>query len=887
MNQEFDFFGQPELPYLILCNPDKSELFSLYLAYETKLNKRFNALSEFSFLFVKSIDGGQTTVEAYDYLKNKRLVFVEGYGYFQITNASEDLTGAVPIMSVECKALEAELIQKRVSNFGGTMPLWNILSPENSLLWRMIQLAPTWAVGNVSAELLTKFRTFNVSDTNIYNLLVNEVANAFEAIFVFDTVNKTINAYSIPEATSETDIFLSFDNVISNASFSEISDEISTSLSVFGNGNLNINLVNPLGTSRIYDFSYYANTTWMSQGLVDAITAWDALVDSKQVEYADNLTLLSTYNAELLVLQATLATLNSELLTLEGVKGTGIRQGDSLVAINAEIATKQAEIDSQEILITNKEIQINDVTTDLQAINTEVSFDENFTPSQLLELNTFIYENTYQNPNIVLSDLMTPVEIQAQAQTLYDQSKNVLGRVSQPRYEIGLELVNYIALQDFSVFTDQTDVGSIVTCELKDGTYIETVLLEIEMQFDDPSNFSMTFSNRLRLDNGNFTYSDLIGQVVRTGSDVSFDSIKWANWENLYKNDVTTFITSALDATVNNLISNSNQDILINQNGLRARQSDGSGGYSGKQVWLVNNMLAFSSDGFTTAKLALGEITLPSGGTGYGLVADTIIGRIIAGNTLTISNGANNFVLDETGATLNNAKFNIQTTNTNIIIDPTATISFRIQKNEGGTFNDKFWVDNTGNVNFSGNLAGATGTFSGSLSAATGTFSGALSGATGTFSGALVAATGTFSGNLSGASGTFSGDIYANRLIGAVSYSQLTDIPADKITSGTMSGSRIYGGTISSGSGYIYSSGGNMFMNASNGASGVGVGTSGNVVFSGYGIFTGAMEVNGNLYIDGGLVVNGSNGLSTSRSVSTPSGTRIMTFVRGILTGFT
>ena len=221
---------------------------------------------------------------------------------------------------------------------------------------------------------------------------------------------------------------------------------------------------------------------------------------------------------------------------------------------------------------------------------------------------------------------MTQVEIQEAAQSLYDQAVNVLSKVSQPRYEFSMDAVNYIMLPEFSVFTSQTELGSVVTLELKNGEYIEAALLELSFQFDDPSNFKMTFSNRLRLDDGGFSYSDLMGQVVKTGSAVAFDSLKWSNWENDYKDEVSTFITSSLNAAVNNLISNDNQDITINQNGLRARQWNGTS-YDDKQLWMVNNMLAFSDDGFQTAKLAIGEIDLPGGVSGSflaGLIASSL-----------------------------------------------------------------------------------------------------------------------------------------------------------------------------------------------------------------------------------------------------------------------
>ena len=104
----------------------------------------------------------------------------------------------------------------------------------------------------------------------------------------------------------------------------------------------------------------------------------------------------------------------------------------------------------------------------------------------------------------------------------------------------------------------------------------------------------MTFSNRLRLDNDKFQYSDLVGQIVKTGSSVSFDRPSWSNWASNYKDEVTLFITSSLDATKNEIINSTNQEIVINGSGLRGRKSNGSGGYENNQVWLTSNTLAFT-----------------------------------------------------------------------------------------------------------------------------------------------------------------------------------------------------------------------------------------------------------------------------------------------------
>lgn len=275
----------------------------------------------------------------------------------------------------------------------------------------------------------------------------------------------------------------------------------------------------------------------------------------------------------------------------------------------------------------------------------------------------------------------------------------------------------------------------------------------------------------------------------------------------------------------------------------------------------------------------------------HSLVADVIVGRLLAGNSLTITNSNNNFTLDSTGATLNNAKFNIQTTNTKIIIDPNSTISFRIQKNQGGTFVDKFWVDNSGNVNFSGNLSGATGTFSGTLSATVGNIGTLVIDSNG-----LRTADGNnylrgngdlkWGGlNISGSSATFTGTIYADKIVGQVVNSQISNgaiddskvtsgLNAGKITQGTMSGNRLYGGTP-----------------AFNGITSVGsdLAVYGNLqVADGSILAKGSITTNeGYFYTNYGYITAAGVGMTTSRSISTPFGTRIITFSGGICVGFT
>jgi len=53
---------------------------------------------------------------------------------------------------------------------------------------------------------------------------------------------------------------------------------------------------------------------------------------------------------------------------------------------------------------------------------------------------------------------------------------------------------------------------------------LEVTLLEMETNYDNPSESSFTFSNRLRINNANFIYADLFGQAVGSGVAIGKDA---------------------------------------------------------------------------------------------------------------------------------------------------------------------------------------------------------------------------------------------------------------------------------------------------------------------------------------------------------------------------
>lgn len=682
MIQLFDTLGQFEKPDIILCNPNRDELYSLNTARNLKHIMRFNAVSEFTFMIEQYVD--DILIPAYENVIAKKLVYISGVGYFIVSEVTENTNGQIPYKDVVCYSQEIELSFKKLS-MTGTKKFYNpIPVPGTTTLMDIIlSYLPSWSLGDIDSDLWNLYRTFDVADNNIYNFMMTDVETAYGCVFTFDTINKTISATAIPNIAFPTDIYLSYDNLLQNASLKEIASELCTKLYVYGSNGLGISSVNPLGSNAIYNFDYYKNTNWMTQSLIDAIDAWETLIASQLSGYSTKLLELIALNTTLITKNGELTVLNSSLSAQEVLLQVAVEAGtdlttihDAILVIEGSITTKEAEITSTQVLIDAK-------TAEITGIVNSLSFENNFTTLEKQELDSFIFENTYQNTSLTLTDGMTPNERQDVAQQLYDEAVNlVMPKVAIPRYEFTADTTNFPLLQEFSSFTNQLEMACTVTINVRDTYTITPALLEMVVTYDNPSDFSMTFSNRLRLDNAGFIFTDIVGNNNSVSTTVGFNSQQWGNWEANYKDEVSTFITSALDASVNMLMSSDDEEITISNVGLRGQKLISPGVYDNKKVWLTSNLLAFTKDNWQTSLLALGEIKV-DGSSQYGLIADVVVGKLLAGNQLLISNDSNTFSLDASGAVLSNGYLSITNAVSEIRIDPNTGI--RIQKKTSTT----------------------------------------------------------------------------------------------------------------------------------------------------------------------------------------------------------
>lgn len=652
MVQTFDIYNRPEKPSYTLCNPDGTEIHSL-IAYERKVTLRYNNASEITFkVYLKTTDINKEVIslDYYDKIRTKRLILIDDIGYFQIQSATEVNDGISTYKDVRAVSVQNEMGFKTMSWFDGTFKFYDILDNSDTIMGKIMSMIPDWSIDTVSSDLFGKYRTFESINTTLLDFILGDVSEAYECIFLFDFLNRTIKVKSVAdlmETPDTTNIYLSFRNVLKQFEIEENSDEIVTALSVYGQ-DLDIRQVNPLGTTYIYNFSHYMTTEWMSQSLIDAITAWQDAIELQLPTYANYLSTLQTKNGELLALETELVDLKVDLASLENIRSARIEQGIDYSDINTQIAIAETNITTKQAAIDAKKAEITAVTGNMTAINTALSFENNFTNEQLLVLKKFIYEQDYTNTYYVVTDLMSAVDIQNSAMELYNEGVNALARMSQPRYTFKIDSTNFMFVKDFSSFTNQLRLGCMVTVELDEDKFAYPILLEMQFNFDDPNDFALVFGNRFRLEDAVYTYNELLSESHTTASRTN------ANWDKInqftkrYKDAVSDFLTNAFDVAKNAIINADNQSLLIDSSGATFRKVVNEL-IDDHQIKIINNQIVFTDDAWDSVKTVIGQIALTGGGTAYGIAAEVLVGRILAGVNLIITNANNSFVIDENG----------------------------------------------------------------------------------------------------------------------------------------------------------------------------------------------------------------------------------------------
>jgi len=690
---------------IILCKMNREVIREITSqSYSKTYSPQLGGVESFAFTIPKYYDNKE--VANYDDIIGRNLVRIQkgdtNIGYFEIQNPQIVNDGMSEKKNVKVYAEEIKLIGKKVYLTEGVFKIQDDINPENGILNLVTSISKSWDIGYVDPALVNKERYFDIADTNIYELLMNQTQTTFECVFIYDTTNKLINVYALENFGNESKIIMSLDNILETASVEEISDEIVTRLHLYGDNEITVRDIN-FGNDYIQNFSYFKNTKFMSQSLIDVLDDYDVLQDSYSATYTNYLASLSVLEGDLVDANSDLLILEGELTSLQEQKSLLISIGGDIAAINIEIANKQSDINLKENEINSLQNSIDSINNSIDTIINILNESNNFTEEQLKELDLFIIADTYQDSSFLVTDNFTYNESIAIQEDLLELGASILQRVSVPRYKINISAVDFLRNKEYAPWWDELKIGDTVLINV-DNAFTATVRVTSYNHSEDNNGLDIQLGDKYQLDDPNIELLDLIKSSLSTSTSVNYERYKYKDYVNNNKNEVLEFINSSLDLNKNKVIGGEHQELLFDPSGaLFRRWNENANDYSNKQLKIVNNAIVLTDDKFLSAKTAIGEL---ANGL-YGIAAEIIAGKMILGNNLIIETNDGSFKVDENGVNITSMVMNLTTDDNlkNILIDPEVGFKIRSRSNTSQAFVDTLFIDPTSKkLNFDGDI---------------------------------------------------------------------------------------------------------------------------------------------------------------------------------------
>ena len=679
----FNSLNRTERPVLTLCNPGSTydngkltNVVGILTNHEAEENVfNFNSSSELNFRLNKVTTGDDEADEymgfLYDAVKNKRLIFIDDIGFFLINNVQEQYDNLNTFKDVTAKSIDIELQQRNIPFIPDGTYRFLDGDGKSGILNMIVDTLPYWTIGTVDSSVASKYRTFEDVDTslNCLGFMIDNLQDAYECIILFDTINRTINVYDQNNYIHQTDIHISKKDIINMSKVSESSDDLYTAITVSGDSDVLISAVNPLGTNTLYNFSYYLD--WMSAPLKEKVIAWNAKISSHEADYY-NLN-LDYYNKEKQAhdIELEINRLETQLSMYERCRDNIVANNDTdyvvsyneaisasggtVITIKPEISQTLAEIDrligicrtnmsNAQTQLSAINAQIEAIADEINTIRSDVSFTNNFTNDELSELNNYVFEGTYKDEYVVITDIMDYAEQFSQMKILYDRARAQLLRISQPTQEFEIDVENFLFEREFAHASDQLETGCLINVELNDNDIAELFLSSIKVNYDD-HNLSLTFGNRYNKFDPKTLFDNVLGSVSKSANTLGYVKDLLYPIKAGELNAIKNQLQSARDLSMIGALTSDNEEVVIDSSGYTGRKKLSDGTYDPKQIKITNNNIVFTKDGWETSSLAIGDIILPDGSSVYGVNAQALIGDIIIGTELHIKDSQGQDIL--------------------------------------------------------------------------------------------------------------------------------------------------------------------------------------------------------------------------------------------------
>lgn len=290
-----------------------------------------------------------------------------------------------------------------------------------------------------------------------------------------------------------------------------------------------------------------------------------------------------------------------------------------------------------------------DDRSDIEKSNRDISnsllMDNNFTEGQLIRLSAFLREDELQLDDIVQTsqdNLSSSFKVKQDAM---ESGRIELQKLCQPQLQFSMTMANIYALPEFEPIIHQFQLGRVIKVGLRPDYKKQSRLLQVDINFDNLSDFSCEFGELTNLRTQSDIHADLLAKAINAGKSVATNSSYWTRGSDIATATDLKIQQGLLDAATEIKAIDATQSVSIDRYGIHLRKEDSTNpsGYDDKQGWIVNNQFLYSDDAFKTVKSVFGEYKVPTSrdedgtvnyDTYWGLLAEAVIAGYIEGSKI-------------------------------------------------------------------------------------------------------------------------------------------------------------------------------------------------------------------------------------------------------------
>ena len=257
---------------------------------------------------------------------------------------------------------------------------------------------------------------------------------------------------------------------------------------------------------------------------------------------------------------------------------------------------------------------------------------------------------------------------------LYQYGKECLRQMAFPTYTFSIESGNFLSMHECELFKNQLSLGKRIYLDLDDDEVLEPICTGASFSFDDLRSLKLEFSDTYSGSDKAMSLAGLLEESVSMGHTVASSKGGWNAYQDSGASSaVRDLMTQALDVAKNKVLSSTMQAISWDKSGIRLRKwlDSSKTSYEDTQIWMTDQNIVFTDDNWKTAKMAIGKLSTKKYGDVFGVCAPYLVGTILAGENLAITNRNGNFLIDDEGIKVNGLNFFISSSN---IVEPTDSV---------------------------------------------------------------------------------------------------------------------------------------------------------------------------------------------------------------------